>query len=53
VVKIYIYLGFFHGFLWFLTTLHKEYYFRFWWTIILVHRCGCWSRHQLCWVDQL
>jgi len=39
VVQIYIYLGFFHGFLWFLTTLHVEYYFRFWWTI-LVHRCG-------------
>jgi len=42
VVQIYLYLGFFHGFLWFLTTLHVEYYFRFWWTI-LVHRC---CRHQ-------
>jgi len=43
VVQIYLYLGFFHGFLWFLTTLHVEYYFRFWWTI-LVHR---WRRRML------
>jgi len=42
VVQIYLYLGFFHGFLWFLTTLQVEYYFRFWWTI-LVHRWIKWS----------
>ena len=37
VDQIWFYLGYFHGFLWFLTTLHVEYYFRFWW-MILEHR---------------
>jgi len=38
VDQICFYLGYFHGFLWFLTPLHVECYFRFWWTN-LVHRC--------------
>jgi len=38
VDQIYLCLDFLHGFLWLLTTtLRVEYYFRFWWTI-LVHR---------------